>query len=168
MSTKKKRYVLLSAPWHEAEFFTQEQSEVEIGDEDEAPEDVDEDPEAALLDGMIPYIKAHALLPVGYFYDGSVAAVVTVEKAANELMGARTNGVDRLRAILVLGHSPCKRAVEALSAFAKTDHALAETAGFALSECLQLFMTPYAGVISESFQRGDIRLSFGYFDMVRI
>jgi hypothetical protein len=111
------------------------------------------------LESSIAYVRAHALLPVTYLFDGSAGAVIAVEKAAADLERFNADPITRMGAIVLLGHSPCKRAVDALSIFIERGDDFSETAECALNECLSLFVSPYAGVVPESFYIGDLGLS---------
>jgi hypothetical protein len=106
-------------------------------------------PSRAVVEEMTAYIKAHHLLPDTFIFDGSTGAKRLVARAARMVRESKSGDDDRLAAIVLLGHSPCELAVKTLARFVETSHPLAGTARFALSECLQLYMSPYAGVAPE-------------------
>ncbi len=80
------------------------------------------------------YIDAHGLMPPNYLYDSASCAEL-VSEAIRSLLGGERGTERLLRAIAILGHSPCPEAIEALTAFGDRDHPLAEVAGHALTEC---------------------------------
>jgi hypothetical protein len=80
------------------------------------------------------YMKAHGLMPPNYLYDSASCAEL-VSEAIRSLLGGERGTERLLRAIAILGHSPCPEAIEALTAFGDRDHPLAEVAGHALTEC---------------------------------
>jgi hypothetical protein len=80
------------------------------------------------------YLRAHQLLPFDYSYrpgiddrevERAVAALDRPDIAENEL----------LRAIVILGHSPCRRSLEALGRLATGRGLRASLARHALGEC---------------------------------
>lgn len=117
----------------------------------ELPDGLPRDPAGA--DGIVKelksYIQAHALLPPSYVFDGTVGAKLLVERAAAVVDTSTNEDEETISAIVLLGHSPCERAIQTLTTFAETAHPLAGTARFALIECIKLYTTPYAGVVPE-------------------
>jgi hypothetical protein len=113
-----------------------------------------ENSEAALLEEITVYQAAHRLMPRKFLFNGSAASSLTVDKAVIDLFRNDIHYLVRLSAIVVLGHSPCKRSVDALESFISTDHPLADVAALALAECLSLFHAPYRGIVPERFHIG--------------
>ena len=111
-------------------------------------------PEEELVEEMELYISAHRLIPKAFIFNGSAASSLMVDKATNDLFRNDIHYLVRLSAIVTLGHSPCKRAVDALQSFIDTNHPLSQVAALALSECLTLFTMPHRGVIPEKFHIG--------------
>lgn len=100
------------------------------------------------------YISAHRLIPKAFLFNGSAASSLMVDKAAVDLFRKDIHYLVRLSAIVTLGHSPCKRAIDALQSFIDTNHPLSRVATLALSECLNQFSTPHRGVVPENFHIG--------------
>ncbi len=115
---------------------------------------VGDNPEDELVEEMELYISAHRLIPKAYVFNGSASSSLMVDKATFELFRRDIHYLVRLSAIVTLGHSPCKRAIDALESFIATDHPLAQVASLALSECLSLFTKPHRGVVPELFHIG--------------
>ena len=116
--------------------------------------DSNDNPEDELLEEMEIYISAHRLIPKKFVFNGSAASSLMVDKAATDLFRKDIHYLVRLSAIVTLGHSPCKRSVDALQSFINTAHPLSQVAALALSECLNLFTSPHRGVVPERFHIG--------------
>ncbi|MFO8072025.1 MAG: hypothetical protein R6V85_09145 [Polyangia bacterium] len=80
------------------------------------------------------YMKAHRLMPPNYLYDSASCARL-VSEAIRSLWEDQRGAESLLRAIAILGHSPCPEAIEALTAFGDRDHPLAGVAAHAITEC---------------------------------
>ena len=95
------------------------------------------------------YSRAHELLPRPRSRLVDPDEYRKYQAPAIELLSKATKGRvksdDILRALGILGHSPNRDAIEALSRFASSGHSLAPVAHLALDECTGLF----------SFFRGD-------------
>ena len=99
------------------------------------------------------YLKAHKLLPFMYRFDPHKRKYQRyLEKSLRVLTDADATTLDLTRAIVVLGHSPCERAIAALERLSQTDHTMSGLARMALQECLMWMandssgMLPVAGV----------------------
>jgi hypothetical protein len=80
------------------------------------------------------YMDAHRLLPYEYDYDAETCGRI-VAQAVVALADERVDINEQLRAIAVLGHSPCAEAVAALGEVASSGSPLAGVAELALGEC---------------------------------
>ena len=107
------------------------------------------------LASMSTYVESHCLMPDDYVFDGTPYAMMMVEHAAIIVERHQINDLDRLRAIVLLGHSPCRRAVSALEGFASRQHRLGQVAAAALTECIGLFLFPHPGTVPERFHSDD-------------
>jgi hypothetical protein len=83
------------------------------------------------------YFDAHRLMPFGYCFD-PIRDRDRVEEAAATFDKLDATEDELLRAIAILGHSPCKKALETLNRWSDTDHRHAAVARVALSECTGL------------------------------
>jgi hypothetical protein len=80
------------------------------------------------------YMLAHELLPLDYDYV-SADNSREVENAIATLTTRVPTETELLRAIAILGHSPCSKALDSLADFSHSDHPYASVARLALSEC---------------------------------
>ncbi len=85
----------------------------------------------------IRYLNAHQLIPYDYHFD-PIRDHSRVEVAATTLEKRDATEAEILRAIVLLGHSPCDTALETLYRWSNSDHLFASVARFALSECQSL------------------------------
>lgn len=85
----------------------------------------------------ILYLEAHRLIPSGYRFD-PIRDLEQVKTAAATLDKPDVTTAEFLRAIVILGHSPCNEALETLERWSNTDHPYASVARVALSECKSL------------------------------
>jgi hypothetical protein len=85
----------------------------------------------------ILYLQAHQLIPGDYRFD-PIRDSDRVETAAATLDKPDVTTAEFLRAIVILGHSPCAKALETLEKWANTRHPYASVARVALRECKSL------------------------------
>jgi hypothetical protein len=104
------------------------------------------------------YDRAHELMPSGYWYE-SEGSGREVDRALEILDKPETDKDDWLRAIGILGHSPCQRSFEALGRWANADEPQASVARMALGEC--------AGLARILAQHGGAT-GFRLFDLVAV
>jgi hypothetical protein len=83
------------------------------------------------------YFDSHWLMPYGYCFD-PIRDRYQVEEAAGALDRIDATDEELLRAIAILGHSPCKKALETLNRWSNTTHRHAPVARVALSECTEM------------------------------
>jgi hypothetical protein len=85
----------------------------------------------------ILYLEAHQLIPNDYRFD-PIRNGDQVKTAAATLDKPDVTTAEFLRAIVILGHSPCDQALETLERWSNTDHPYASVARVALRECKSL------------------------------
>jgi len=100
-------------------FFTYEVAELDPGD----------------LPALLLYFDAHRLLPPFYVFDGTERTMAVVADAMRALDRPGSDEEEVLRSLVILGHSPCPAAMEALAEWAGGDRPLADVARAALGEC---------------------------------
>jgi len=86
------------------------------------------------MDEFVLYMDAHHLMPYDYDYDPETCAEIVGESlfvAADEHLGPEL----RLRAIAILGHTPCVEALTVLEELASSEDPLAGVARLAYGEC---------------------------------
>ncbi|MBW2277669.1 MAG: hypothetical protein JRF63_09275 [Deltaproteobacteria bacterium] len=86
------------------------------------------------LEEFCLYMDAHHLMPFDYDYDPATCAELVGESifvAADELIDPTL----RLRAIAILGHSPCIEALAVLEELASADDPLSGVVQLAFAEC---------------------------------
>lgn len=86
------------------------------------------------MDEFVLYMDAHHLMPFDYDYDPATCAELVGESlfvAAEDHLAPEL----RLRAIAILGHSPCAEALSVLAEVASSDDPLAGVAQLAFGEC---------------------------------
>ncbi len=84
------------------------------------------------------YMQAHRMMPYNYFYDPAFCGEEVRRSVA--VIDATKSGREQLmRALAVLGHSPCLEAVKALAAYSESQRPLSGVARLALDECSMLF-----------------------------
>jgi len=91
-------------------------------------------------DDFVVYMDAHHLMPFDYDYDPATCA----ELVGESLFVATEEHLEpeqRLRAIAILGHSPCAEALAVLEELASSDDPLAGVAQMAFGECLGMVET---------------------------
>jgi len=87
------------------------------------------------------YMRAHLLVPRGYYYDPVESAELVAASAA--LLASPTADEREVRrAIAILGHSPCEEALAALGAYGMTNLPFAGMAPLARDECEGLIAGP--------------------------
>lgn len=84
------------------------------------------------------YMEAHKLMPYNYLYDPDTCRQEVCEAIA-VLHDVEPSRAKLLRAIAILGHSPCLEAVEALNRHRLGGGPFAGAAEMALSECCGMF-----------------------------
>jgi len=92
---------------------------------------------------MITYIDSHKYLSDHYVFDNSSACLKMINAAATILLKESLDEIECLSAIVLLGHSPCQQAIDALTLFSKKGHKHSHTARFALEECMTFFIVAY-------------------------
>ncbi|MBN1653173.1 MAG: hypothetical protein JXA30_05295 [Deltaproteobacteria bacterium] len=85
------------------------------------------------------YMLAHKLMPFDFDLLRYPQEVDRSSAALNDPLATET---ELLRAIAILGHSPCQEALHALDIFAKSGHRFASVARLALSECRGMAQLP--------------------------
>jgi hypothetical protein len=91
------------------------------------------------------YIGAHDLMPSCFVFDGGRECLAEVEEAATTLALEHAEDHEIARAIIVLGHSPCPRAIEALTRATDLPYPFGKMAHHALSECISIGQNPPPG-----------------------
>ncbi len=84
------------------------------------------------------YMQAHSMMPYYYFYDPAFCGG-EVRRAAALVGAANPEREQLMRALAILGHSPCLEAVTALRAYGESERPLAGVARLALDECSTMF-----------------------------
>lgn len=90
--------------------------------------------EETQMDEFVLYMDAHHLMPFDYDYDPATCAEIVGES----LFVASDDHLEpelRLRAITILGHSPCREALAVLEELASSDDSLSGVARLAYGEC---------------------------------
>jgi hypothetical protein len=91
-------------------------------------------------DDFVVYMDAHHLIPFDYDYDPVTCAEV-VGKSLFVATDDRCAVEQRLKAIAILGHSPCIEALAVLEEVASSDDPLAGVAQLAYGECQGMIET---------------------------
>jgi len=89
------------------------------------------------LSHMQTYMEAHVLLPQDLDF-GEMPHPEHVRSAVNVLEAERSTPRRCLEAIVLLGHSPCPEALDALGRYARSGRPFAGLAPIAEAECLDL------------------------------
>ena len=84
------------------------------------------------------YMQAHRMMPYYYFYD-PVFCGGEVRRSVAVIDAAKSDLEQLMRALAILGHSPCLEAVKALRAYGESQRPLAGVARLALDECSTMF-----------------------------
>ena len=84
------------------------------------------------------YIQAHSMMPYYYTYDPAFCGW-EVRRAVAVLSAPKPDREQLMRALAILGHSPCLEAVKALRAYGESQRPLAGVARMALDECSMMF-----------------------------
>ena len=84
------------------------------------------------------YMQAHCMMPYYYFYDPAFCGW-EVRRAVAVLSASNPGREQLMRALAILGHSPCLEAVTALRAYGESQRPLAGVARMALDECSTMF-----------------------------
>ncbi len=84
------------------------------------------------------YLQAHSKMPYYYSYDPTFCEW-EVRRALAVLSAPMPDREQLMRALAILGHSPCLEAVKALRAYGESERPLAGVARMALDECSMMF-----------------------------
>ena len=84
------------------------------------------------------YMHAHRMMPYLYFYD-PVFCGGEVRRSVAVIDAVKSDREQLMRALAILGHSPCLEAVKALRAYGESQRPLAGVARLALDECSMMF-----------------------------
>ncbi len=84
------------------------------------------------------YMQAHSKMPYYYSYDPAFCGW-EVRRSVAVLNALEPDREQLMRALAILGHSPCLEAVKALRAYGESQRPLAGVARQALDECSMMF-----------------------------